>query len=395
MLLNQYLSVIEILNPMHRLWSDGRWNKLTLAHGCYWGKCSFCDISLDYIKNYEPIDAAILCDRIEAIIKQTGQNGFHFVDEAAPPKLMRDLALEIIKRELTVVWWTNIRFEKSFTPDLCKLLKASGCIAVSGGLEVASDRLLALMEKGVTVAQVAKVADAFTQAGIMVHAYLMYGFPTQTLQESIDALENVRQLFENGVIQSGFWHRFSMTAHSPVGMNPEKYKVIKTGPNFEGFAENDLEHDDPEGFDHDLLNEGLKKSLFNYMHGICFEYNLQDWFNFEIPSTTIVPDYISNALANENLKNENARLVYHFPLPIVSPIDNEFDLFEFHKNNEQINFEIPRYLTAGLSKLLADISSTKNDLPSLKKVINDHQQAYPELEEAIYSLNEMGLVLMI
>ena len=395
LLLNQYLSVIEILNPMHRLWSDGRWNKLTLAHGCYWGKCSFCDISLDYIKNYEPIDAAILCDRIEAIIKQTGQNGFHFVDEAAPPKLMRDLALEIIKRELTVVWWTNIRFEKSFTPDLCKLLKASGCIAVSGGLEVASDRLLALMEKGVTVAQVAKVADAFTQAGIMVHAYLMYGFPTQTLQESIDALENVRQLFENGVIQSGFWHRFSMTAHSPVGMNPEKYKVIKTGPNFEGFAENDLEHDDPEGFDHDLLNEGLKKSLFNYMHGICFEYNLQDWFDFEIPSTTIVPDYISNALANENLKHENARLVYHFPLPNISPIDNEFDLFEFHKNNEQINLEIPRYLTAGLSKLLADISSTKNDLPSLKKVINDHQQAYPELEEAIYSLNEMGLVLMI
>ena len=29
--LDQYLSVIEIANPMHRLWSDGRWNKLTLA----------------------------------------------------------------------------------------------------------------------------------------------------------------------------------------------------------------------------------------------------------------------------------------------------------------------------------------------------------------------------
>lgn len=47
--LSDYLSVIEVTNPMHRLWSDGRWNKLTLAHGCYWGKCSFCDISLDYI----------------------------------------------------------------------------------------------------------------------------------------------------------------------------------------------------------------------------------------------------------------------------------------------------------------------------------------------------------
>ncbi|MEI6410754.1 MAG: radical SAM protein, partial [Bacteroidota bacterium] len=252
LLLRDYLSVIEIMNPMHRLWSDGRWNKLTLAHGCYWGKCSFCDISLDYIKNYEPITADILCDRIETIIAQTGEHGFHFVDEAAPPALMRELALEILRRKLTVVWWTNIRFEKSFTPDLCRLLKASGCIAVSGGLEVASDRLLALMQKGVTVAQVARVAESFTDAGIMVHAYLMYGFPTQTARETIDSLEMVRQLFLNGVIQSGFWHLFAMTAHSPVGMNPEAYGVIRTGPEFGGFADNDLAHEDPEGCDHEL-----------------------------------------------------------------------------------------------------------------------------------------------
>jgi len=202
--LHDYLSVIEIVNPMHRLWSDGRWNKLTLAHGCYWGKCSFCDVTLDYIQRYEPLTPALLCDRIEAIIAQTGQTGFHFVDEAAPPALMRDLALEILRRRLTVTWWTNIRFEKSFTADLCRLLKASGCIAVSGGLEVASDRLLERMKKGVTVAQVARVAHHFTEAGIMVHAYLMYGFPTQTAQETIDSLEMVRQLFENGVVQSGF-----------------------------------------------------------------------------------------------------------------------------------------------------------------------------------------------
>ncbi len=215
--LKKYLSVIEIANPMHRLWSDGRWNKLTLAHGCYWGKCTFCDISLDYIKTYEAATAQILVDRIEELISQTGNNGFHFVDEAAPPALMREVALEIIRRELTVVWWTNIRFEKSFTYDLCKLFASSGCIAISGGLEVASDRLLRLIEKGVTVAQVAKVADNFTQAGIMVHAYLMYGFPTQTEQETIDSLEVVRQLLEIGAVQSGFWHQFAMTVHSPVG----------------------------------------------------------------------------------------------------------------------------------------------------------------------------------
>ncbi|NRB48507.1 MAG: radical SAM protein [Saprospiraceae bacterium] len=294
--LHDYLSVIEIVNPMHRLWSDGRWNKLTLAHGCYWGKCSFCDVSLDYIQRYEPVTAALICDRIEEIITQTQQNGFHFVDEAAPPALMRDLALEIIRRKLTVTWWTNIRFEKRFSADLCRLLKASGCIAISGGLEVASDRLLTLMKKGVTVAQVARVADHFTRAGIMVHAYLMYGFPTQTAQETIDSLEMVRQLFEEGVVQSGFWHQFAMTSHSPVGLDPAAYQVKAIGPTFGGFADNDLYHEDEVGCEHELFSEGLRKSLFNYMHGVGFEFPLQDWFEFETPQTSVQKKYILRSL---------------------------------------------------------------------------------------------------
>lgn len=310
--LDTYLSVIEVANPMHRLWSDGRWNKLTLAHGCYWGKCSFCDISLDYIARYEPVTASLLCDRIEELVAQTGQHGFHFVDEAAPPALLRDLALEIIRRQLTIVWWTNIRFEAAFTADLCQLLKLSGCIAVSGGLEVASDRLLARMQKGVTVAQVARVADHFTQAGIMVHAYLMYGFPTQTVQETIDSLELVRQLFAAGVLQSGFWHRFAMTAHSPVGLHPAQFDVQRVGPAPGPFADNDLDHDDPLGADHEQFSEGLRKSLFNFMHGIGLDFPLKTWFTFPIPPTSIPRTYIEQAIAKPTVPQPrpNALLVW-------------------------------------------------------------------------------------
>jgi hypothetical protein len=298
--LDKYISVIEIANPMHSLWSDGRWNKLTMAHGCYWGKCTFCDISLDYIKLYEPIAAKILVDRMEELIAQTGENGFHFVDEAAPPALMREVALEIIKRKLVVTWWTNIRFEKSFTADLCLLLKESGCIAVSGGLEVASDRLLELIKKGVTVEQVAQVTRNFTESGIMVHAYLMYGYPTQTIQETVDSLEMVRQLFELGVLQSGFWHQFAMTAHSPVGMFPEEFGVIPE-QNEITFANNDINFKDKTGINHDKFSFGLKKSLFNYMHGICFDYDLQDWFDFKIPKTKIPSDYIVSCLRKRSV----------------------------------------------------------------------------------------------
>ena len=300
--LDSYLSLLDMLNPMHRLWSDGRWNKLTVAHGCYWKKCSFCDVSLDYISRYETASATLLVDRIEQIIAQTGQTGFHFVDEAAPPKILKALAEELIRRRVVISWWGNIRFEKTFTPELANLLARSGCIAMSGGLEVASNRLLDLMKKGVSVAQVAKVTKSFSDEGILVHAYLMYGFPTQTVQETVNSLEYVRQLFEHGCIQSGFFHRFICTVHSPVGKNPEEYGVQLVPLPEITFAKNDIRFIDPVGVDHDSLGQGLKKAIYNFMHGVGLEEDVRTWFESygkKIPKTTVSKFYIGDAL-NQN-----------------------------------------------------------------------------------------------
>ncbi len=294
--LDRYLSLLDMLNPMHRLWSDGHWNKLTVAHGCYWKKCSFCDVSLDYISRFEAASAGTLVDRIERIINETGHTGFHFVDEAAPPKALRALAEELQRRNLAISWWGNIRFEKSFTPELCLQLADSGCIAISGGLEVASDRLLQLMKKGVSVDQVARVTRAFTDAGILVHAYLMYGFPTQTQHDTVDALEYVRQLFAEGCIQSGYFHRFSCTVHSPVGMNPSEYG-IKLQPLPAGkFAKNDIEFIDPTGVDHNSLGRALNKALYNYMHGIGLDDDVRNWFECKVPRPRVAKHFITRAL---------------------------------------------------------------------------------------------------
>jgi hypothetical protein len=300
--LRQYLSLLDLLNPMHRLWSDGRWNKLTVAHGCYWKKCSFCDVSLDYISRYDAAGAETLVDRIEAIVAETGQTGFHFVDEAAPPKSLKALAAELQRRRVQISWWGNIRFEKSFSPALCQQLADSGCIAISGGLEVASDRLLALMKKGVTVEQVARVTKGFADAGILVHAYLMYGFPTQTVQETVDALETVRQLFAAGCIHSGFWHRFACTVHSPVGRQPQDYGVQLVAqpaqPPGRLFARNDIGFIDPTGVDHAALGPGLKKAIYNYMHGLGLDDDVRRWFDMPVPKARVPRQRIARALAD-------------------------------------------------------------------------------------------------
>jgi radical SAM superfamily enzyme YgiQ (UPF0313 family) len=294
--LDRYLSLLDMLNPMHRLWSDGRWNKLTVAHGCYWKKCSFCDVSLDYISRYDGAAASTLVDRIETVMAETGSSGFHFVDEAAPPKALKALADELQRRNLGISWWGNIRFEKSFTPELCNQLADSGCIAISGGLEVASDRLLKLMKKGVSVDQVARVTRAFSDAGILVHAYLMYGFPTQTVQDTVDALEYVRQLFAEGCIQSGYFHRFACTVHSPVGKNPEEYGIRLKPLPAGGFARNDVQFIDPTGVDHKTLGVALNKALYNYMYGIGLEEDVRSWFDVRVPKTRVPRNFINRAL---------------------------------------------------------------------------------------------------
>jgi hypothetical protein len=406
--LDQYINVIEVSNPMHKLWSDGRWNKLTMAHGCYWAKCTFCDVSLPYIKDYEPIAAKLLCDRIETIIAQTGTTGFHFVDEAAPPSLMIKLAIEILNRNINISWWTNIRFEKSFTQDVCYLLAASGCIAVSGGLEIASERLLLLINKGITVPQVTKVTAHFRAAGIMTHAYLMYGYPTQTVQETIDSLEMVRQLFALGLVQSGYWHRFALTAHSPIGINPKQYKIE---PHFAkiSFANNDIAFTDASNINHDEFSFGLEKSLLNYMHQSHFDQPLQHWFTQKIPKPSLDKNIIEQYLTEKIYEpiKLTAKVIFIGNKPNISfsvqskkGMQRTMAEIAFSNNRKKTTIVIPELQGKWLIALLEKIHYSNQKIYTYKEIAQDYENA--ELidfelfweNKPINKLNEFGLLVL-
>lgn len=295
--LDKYISMIELTNPMHKLWSDGRWNKLTVAHGCYWAKCTFCDTELDYIGRYDAPTAVTVVDRMESIIRETGQSGFHFTDEALPPKLLIEIAQEILRRKLVVSYWGNIRFEKTFTREVCELLFESGCIAVSGGLEVASNRILKMINKGVTVEGAAAVAHYMTSSGIMVHTYLMYGFPTQTMQETIDSLDIVRQMFEEGLIQSAFWHCYTMTIHSKTGCCPAEFNAVRKNCELAPFANNGVAHSSETDItDYRRLGDILYRATYNYMHGNGYDIPLKNWFESKTVRPTIAPNFIINII---------------------------------------------------------------------------------------------------
>jgi radical SAM superfamily enzyme YgiQ (UPF0313 family) len=304
--LDRYISILDSTNPMHRLWSEGHWNKLTVAHGCYWKQCTFCDVGLDYISRYETTPTEHLVGQIEQLIHETGRRTFHFVDEAAPPSALKALAIALLERGMQISWWGNIRFEEAFTADLCRLLAASGCLAVTAGLEAASDRLLAKMKKGITVDQTVRVAAAFREAGILVHAYLMYGFPSETLQETIDSLERVRQLFAGDLVQSAFWHRFTATAHSPIGMNPRANGLHVLGPDFHGFAENDLIHLDRQGKTPEWVGEGLRRSMLNFLEGRGLRMNVRRWFDHNTPRPRVASNWSRRTLKERTPQDDTS-----------------------------------------------------------------------------------------
>ncbi|TXH58496.1 MAG: radical SAM protein, partial [Burkholderiaceae bacterium] len=152
-----------------------------------------------------------------------------------------------------------------------------------------------------------RVTHGFAEAGILVHAYLMYGFPTQTVQDTVDALEYVRQLFEAGCIQSGFFHRFVCTVHSPVGLSPQDYGVTLHALPEGNFAKNDVGFVDPTGVDHDVLGVALKKAIYNFMHGVGLEQDVRRWFDVPVPKPRVARHFVERALSGAGAAPSSTR----------------------------------------------------------------------------------------
>lgn len=296
---SKYPRVADDTNPMQRLWSDGAWMKAYLAHGCYWHRCAFCDTTLDYVSSYRMTRTENLYKSLSRQLKEHGNRGIHFVDEAMPPKAMVKFADLALADRQNFSWWGNIRFEKVFTRDMADFMAAGGLIGVSGGIEIATGSGLDSISKGTDINSIVKACCAFKEAGILVHAYMIYGYFGETEQDTINSMETLRQLYAAGLLDSCFWHKFVLTRHSRIysewkeGKYPDLKPVepknagifAKNGLHFEG--ENRLAK----------FGDGLNASLQAWMHGEKLSMSVNKWFDFKTPSPTIPKDFIENAIA--------------------------------------------------------------------------------------------------
>ena len=277
----RYLRPLDSTNPMHRLWSESPWLKYRLAQGCYWKRCSFCDTELDYVRQFQGAALAPLVAAMSAASAETGLYGIHFVDEALPVARLLAFAEENRRRAAGGLspwhFWGNVRFDASWSPERIELLAASGLVAVSGGIEVATEGGLAMTDKGFDLPGLVRCLVAFRRAGVLVHSYLIYGFPGQERADIVESADFVRGLFATGLVDSAFWHRFVLTRHSRMyaewgrGLRPGLRPVDRGG----SFAANDLEFEGEEGYD--SYGEGLDAALGAWMEGEELDRPAGEW----------------------------------------------------------------------------------------------------------------------
>jgi hypothetical protein len=303
----RYLRICDSRNPMHRLWSDGKWLKAYLAHGCYWKACAFCDVQLDYIRCFLPVNTEDFYQHMKAQAEQSGVHGIHLVDEAAPAASLLDLAIRNRRDGLPLVFWGNIRWERDFTADRAEVLAAGGLLGVSAGIEVAGESGLKRLGKGIRLQDVVSACAAFKEAGILTHAYLIYGYWDESPQELIDSVEILRQLFTQGLIDSAFWHKFVLTRHSRIyaefqkGKHPDLTPAERSTASDSGsrestsdFADNDLAFQDEAKSER--YTQTLDAILARWMNEEDLDIPVQEFFPFKMPPPAVSEHLITDLL---------------------------------------------------------------------------------------------------
>ncbi len=189
---------------------------IQLSKGCYWGKCNFCDYPYGQ-QGYNPKHIDRIIDEIKYYVNTYNASKFMFVDEAIPPKFYNALALAIIKEGLKINFYSFARLETEYTPEVLKNLYDAGARLFLWGYECHSKRIMELMNKGIDVDKRLNILSDARNAGIWNNGLFMFGYPTETLEETKTTMRVIRENRE--IIPSCTLSNFSLKKNSKLKEN--------------------------------------------------------------------------------------------------------------------------------------------------------------------------------
>ncbi|MDP8255211.1 MAG: radical SAM protein [Candidatus Alcyoniella australis] len=156
------------------------------SRGCRFN-CSFCSQE-KYVPRFRHRSVAGLIGEIERDLCEFDTHGLAFLDAAFP--WSEEFGIEfcdtLVKTGLDrrIGWWCETRADV-VTPRLLKSMVRAGCRHILYGFESGEPRMLLAMNKGLTVERSLKAAAWTREAGLPFHAFLIIGYPGETIGSAL------------------------------------------------------------------------------------------------------------------------------------------------------------------------------------------------------------------
>jgi radical SAM superfamily enzyme YgiQ (UPF0313 family) len=191
------------------------------VQGCYYGKCAFCDYNVG--KKYSSKSPEQMVEEIKTLQKKYGVSHFYFIDSGLSPAFLDKFSKKLIEDKIKIHYFSNLRFEKQFTKKLLKQMHKSGMVVCQWGLESASERMLKLINKGITMDVVKRILKDASNVGLMNHVYVIAGLPTETVEDFDKTIEFLHKYKK--YIDTVAFHDFCFVKGSYIANNPEKFEI--------------------------------------------------------------------------------------------------------------------------------------------------------------------------
>ena len=164
------------------------------SRGCPY-HCSYCSKGV-FGNKFRAQSPKRVVDEVEYYIKRFGVKEIAFYDDVftLDKKRVYGIADEILRRGLKVCWTCETR-ANLVDRELLKHMKKAGCYSIAYGIESASQDILDIIDKDITLEQVREGVGRTREAGIQTIGYFMIGSPNETLEtirQTIDFAKNLK-----------------------------------------------------------------------------------------------------------------------------------------------------------------------------------------------------------
>ena len=195
------------------------------TRGCYWGKCTFCHYGLAEVgtASYRERSIETVVAHLAALSVRHRTRHFYLSQDSVAPKTIVKLAGALADAGLDLRWATDLKPERYLTAERARTLRRGGAVACALGVESASPRVLALIDKGAPVAVVGDVIDRLASAGIAAEAMCFTGFPTESYSEALETLGFLEERRDE--VAAFLVGEFDLTHGALVAQAPERFGI--------------------------------------------------------------------------------------------------------------------------------------------------------------------------